>query len=205
MRKIVLSGVVVVAGLITGLIAGLMAGSCAAERQRLEDAPIITSATYQHTQYNGRNQPIEARAAREDAAPFVVTYFRSEEDLECGLNGRLEPPVEVGDYYVRIERPEGNGYRQGNPIKIEYHIQKAFITIEAEPVQRVLYDGSPKEITAATEPPVDPPLLFFYFAQSDPAPLPSPPAKKGVYRVVAAFPGNERYMGASRDIELRIE
>ncbi|MDR0639542.1 MAG: hypothetical protein LBG27_11705 [Spirochaetaceae bacterium] len=199
MRKIVLWGVVV------AVAAGLTGESCAAGKRGLEDAPIITSATYQHTQYNGRNQPVEVKAAKEDAAPFVVTYFRSEEDLERGLNGGPEPPAEVGDYYVRVERPEGNGYRQGNPIKIEYHIQKAFITIAAEPVQRFPCDGKIKEIKAAAEPPVDPPLVFSYFAQGDTAALSSSPAKKGIYRVTVAFPGNERYMGASRDIELWIE
>ena len=197
MRKVVLWGVSIAVSL-----AGV---SCAAGKRGLADAPIITSATYQHTQYNGRNQPVEVKAAKEDAAPFVITYFRSEEDLERGVNGNVEPPAEVGDYYVRIERPEGNGYRLGNPIKIEYHVQKAFITIAAEPVQRFLYDGEPKEIKAAAEPPVDPPLVFSYFAQGDTAALPSPPAEKGVYRVAAAFPGNERYLGASRDIALWIE
>ncbi|MDR1468162.1 MAG: hypothetical protein LBT00_02590 [Spirochaetaceae bacterium] len=197
MRNITLWGIVVVVGL-TGV-------SCAAGKRGLEDAPIITSATYQHTQYNGRNQPVEVKAAKEDVAPFVVTYFRSEEDWEHGLNGNLEPPSEVGDYYARVERPEGNGYRQGRPIKIEYHIQKAFITIAAEPVQRFLYDGKPKTITAVAEPPQDPSLVFSYFAHNGSVALPSPPAEKGVYRVTVVFSGNERYMGASRDIELLIE
>jgi hypothetical protein len=187
------------------MAAGLTSGSCAAGRRSLEDAPIITSATYQHTQYNGRSQPVEVKAAKEDSAPFVVTYFRSEEEAERGHNGSAEPPAEVGDYYVRVERPSGNGYREGSPIKIEYHIQKAFITIAADPVQRFRYDGNPKEVKAVTDPPVGPSLAFFYFAQGDSAALPSPPREKGVYRVTVVFPGSERYLGASRDIELRIE
>jgi hypothetical protein len=178
--------------------------SCAAKEP--EEAPIITSATYQHTQYNGRGQAVEVEAAKGDAPPFVITYFKSEEDLEQGRNGFAEAPVEVGDYYARIERPAGNGYRQGKNIKIEYHLQKAFIAIAADPVQRFAWDGGPKEIAARTEPPQEPPLIISYFAAGNStAALASPPAEKGRYRVSVVFPGNERYMGASKDIELRIE
>jgi hypothetical protein len=199
MRTILLRGIVAAA------VAGAGLTSCAAEKRGWEYAPIITSATYQHTQYNGKSQPVEVKAAKEDVSPFIITYFRSPEDEEYGLNGSADPPSEVGDYYVRVERPAGNGYRQGSPVKIEYHIQKAFITIAAESVQRFRYDGKPKEITAATEPPEDPSLVFSYFAEGNAAALAFPPAEKGVYRVAVVFPGNERYLGASRDIELRIE
>ncbi|MDR0707245.1 MAG: hypothetical protein LBF60_05135 [Treponema sp.] len=187
--------------------------SCASKESALEEAPIITSATYQHTQYNERNQAIEVHAAKDDAPSFVITYFASEDDLENDRNGRAEPPVEVGDYYVRIERPGGNGYKPGKSIKVEYHIQKAFISIVADPIQRFAYDGEPKLAKASAEPPVEPPLVFSYFAANangavnDAAirALPAPPAAKGVYRVVVVFPGNERYMGASTDITALIE
>jgi hypothetical protein len=181
--------------------------SCASKEGALEEAPIITSATYQHTQYNGRNQAVEVAAAKDDAPPFIVTYFGSEADLEQDRNGSVEPPLEVGDYYARVERPAGNGYRQGNNIKIEYHIQKAFVSIVAEPVQRFAHDGRHKEITARTEPPVEPPLVVSYFAAGDPASkaLGSPPRERGRYRAAVVFPGNERYMGASTEIEQWIE
>ena len=181
--------------------------SCASKEGALEDAPIITSATYQHTQYNGRGQAVEVMAVKDNAPPFIVTYFTSEADLEQGRNGSAEPPLEVGDYYARVERPAGNGYRQGNNIKIEYHIQKAFISIIAEPVQRFSYDGSPKEIAAWTEPAAEPPLIVSYFAAGDSAgeALASPPGGRGEYRVTVVFPGNERYMGASKEIDMRIE
>jgi hypothetical protein len=185
----------------------LLFGSCASKEQAQEEAPIITSATYQHTQYNGQNQAVEVRAAKDDVPPFVITYFKSEADLEQDKNGSTEPPVEVGDYYVRIERPEGKGYQQGNTIKIEYHIQKAFMAIIADQVQRFVYDGSPKAVKATTEPPVEPPLVFSYTAldgSGDKA-LAAPPIEQGRYRVTIVFPGNERYMGASQEIELRIE
>jgi hypothetical protein len=189
------------------LYAVLVCSSCASKEIALEEPPIITSATYQHTQYNGGSQPIEARAAKDDAPPFVITYFRSEEDLEQDRGGSTEPPFETGGYYVRIERPAGNGYRQGRNIKIEYHIQKAFVSIIADPVKRAAWDGGPKEITARIEPSVEPPLIFSYFAANDPdgKALESPPGKRGRYRVTAVFPGNERYMGASKEIELWIE
>jgi hypothetical protein len=178
-----------------------------ASKEVMEDAPIITSATYQHTQYNGRGQAVEVTAAKEDAPPFVVTYFRSEADLERDQNGSAEPPVEVGDYYARIERPAGNGYRQGGSIKIEYHVQKAFISIIAPPVQRFVYDGSPKEAAARTEPPVEPPLVVSYFASGDSGggSLASAPVERGRYRAGVVFPGNDHYMGASTEIEMWIE
>jgi hypothetical protein len=181
--------------------------SCAIKEGTLEEAPIITSATYQHTQYNGRSQAVEVEAAKDGVPPFIITYFGSEEDLEQDRNGSVEPPVEVGDYYVRIERPAGNGYRQGGSIKIEYHIQKAFISIAADPVQRFAWDGRPKEIAARTEPPVNPPLIVSYFAAGDSAgkALAEPPDKRGRYRAGIVFPGNDRYMGASKEIELWIE
>jgi hypothetical protein len=178
--------------------------SCASREPLWEDAPIITSATYQHTQYNGRSQAVEAAAAKGDAPPFIVTYFRSPAELEQDRNGSADAPVEVGDYYARIERPGGKGYRRGNTITIEYHIQKAFITITADPVQRFAWDGSPKAVAVAAEPPVD--LAVSYYDAADPAaePLPAPPSAPGRYRAAVVFPGNDRYMGASRDIELRI-
>jgi hypothetical protein len=64
------------------LITALVFFSCPSKEGALEDAPIITSATYQHTQYNGRNQAVEVSAARDNAPPFIITYFRSEAELE---------------------------------------------------------------------------------------------------------------------------
>ncbi|MDR2743023.1 MAG: hypothetical protein LBB98_12845 [Treponema sp.] len=171
-----------------------------------EEAPIITSATYQHTQYNGRNQAVEVRAAK-DGVPLIVTYFKSEENLEQDRDGNTEPPLEVGNYYVKIERPEGNGYRQGKNIKIEYHIQKAFISLIADPVQRFAYDASPKEAAVYTEPPMDVIVSYFTAAGSggNVEALTSPPVERGRYHAILVFSGNARYMGASKKIELLIE
>jgi hypothetical protein len=179
--------------------------SCASREGPLEEAPIITSATYQHTQYNGRGQAVEAAAAKDDAPPLVITYFTSEEDLERDRNGSAAPPREVGDYYARIERPGGNGYRQGKNIKIEYHIQKAFLSIIADPLQRFRHDGKPKEIAARTEPPSDIRVSYFTADDSSGTALAAPPAERGRYRALLVFPGNERYMGASKEVEMIIE
>jgi hypothetical protein len=95
---------------------------CSSQKE-LADPPIITSASHQHTLYNGGMQAIEAKAAKEDA-PVAVIYYATEADYEADRNGTAEPPTEVGVYYARIRRPAGNGYKQGQDVKVEYHIQK---------------------------------------------------------------------------------
>jgi hypothetical protein len=176
----------------------------------LEDPPIISSATYQHTLYNGRGQPIEAIAVKDDTPPFVVTYFPSEENLEQNIGGKAEPPSEVGDYYVRIARPAGNGYRQGKDVKVEYHVQKAMVDIKTEAEQRFIFDGSPKTVRAYTEivtldgaQPASLELSYSYFSGENP--LPGPPVQKGVYRVHISCASGSYHMGASKEISLIIE
>jgi hypothetical protein len=108
------------------VIMAVLLASCTATKNAeiagLEDPPIITSASYQHTLYNGQRQSIDARAAKE--VPLIVTYFRSEDELERNVGGTTEAPREVGVYYARIERAAFNGYRAGPPVKVEYRIQK---------------------------------------------------------------------------------
>ena len=178
----------------------------------LEDPPVITSATYQHTLYNGRSQPIEATAAKDDTPPFVITYFSSEENLEQDFEGKASPPSEVGNYYARIARPAGNGYRQGRDVKVEYHIQKAMVDIKADAKQRFSYAGHPKAASASTEiisldggRPEALELRYTYFAEAGENPLPGPPSQKGVYRVLISYAGSAYYMGASKEIFLIIE
>jgi hypothetical protein len=199
------SVVCAVSGLLFLLILNGRAG-----KTELEDPPIITSATYQHTLYNGRNQPIEAAAAKNDTPPFVVTYFPSEGNLEQNVGGRAEPPSEVGDYYARISRPAGNGYRQGKDIKVEYHIQKAIVDIKTEAEQRFRYDGYPKAVNISTEivtldggEPASLDLSCAYFAGENL--LPGPPSERGVYQVHVSYSGSAYHMGASKEISLIIE
>jgi hypothetical protein len=173
---------------------------CKAPKE-LEDPPIITSATYQHTLYTGRRQPIEAAAAK-DTAPLVITYFRSVDDLWNNTGGTREVPREVGTYYARIERPAGKGYREGKPVKVEYYIQKAFVPIDAERRQVFAYDGTPK--AALVHAPVA--LTLSYYDEAAPQRvLAGPPAERGRYRAAVSYPGDDRYMGASQEIELVIE
>jgi hypothetical protein len=198
------------------MVMALLFFSCAAKESAVkesvpEDAPIITSATYQHTLYNGRSQPIEARAAKDDVPPFIITYFNSEDALLKNEGGSREVPSEVGDYYVRIERPSGNGYREGPAVKVEYHIQKALVVLGAEDRQEFVYDGTPKSAAVSIDAPVE--LGISYYAanagsnnvsEGRGAALSGPPVNRGHYRVLVSFAGNAQYMGASKEIELVI-
>jgi hypothetical protein len=186
--------------LILLIVIFVFAVSCTATKE-LEDPPIITSATYQHTLYNGQPQPIEVAAAK-DVSPFVITYFYSEDDLWNNTGGTTEVPREVGTYYARIERPAGKGYREGKPIKVEYYIQKAFVPIEAEPRQEFNYDGTPKAVRVNS--PVT--LTIGYYDETAPSVLlTGPPVQRGRYRAAITYPGDGRYMGISKDIELVIK
>jgi len=187
----------------------VLAFAACTSKQALEDAPIITSATHQHTLYNGKRQPIEAIAAKEGAPPVVITYFRSEEDLHAGRNGSSEPPVEVGDYHVRVRRPAGNGYRAGNDITIEYHIQKVMVTITAEERQEFVYDGSPKAIVFSVDQNVEPGVVYYHAAShATPSmrgfPLSEPPTEPGVYLAAILWNGDAHHMGASKEVTLVI-
>jgi hypothetical protein len=176
--------------------------ACSSQKE-LEEPPIITSASYQHTLYNGRPQPIEAAAAKDGTPPFIITYFPSEEALLKNDGGSVEAPSEVGDYYARIERPAGNGYRQGQHIKVEYHIQRALVTINAENNQEFAYDGKPKNAIVSSDAPVE--LAAAYYTDGGAEQLlDGPPVNRGQYRVLISFAGDGQYMGASKEIELSI-
>jgi hypothetical protein len=184
----------------TAVFALLLLAACLSKRA-LEDAPIITSATHQHTLYNGKGQPIEANS-KKGAPPPVITYFRGEEDLHADRNGTSEPPVEVGDYYVRIRRPAGNGYKAGNDITVEYHIQKALVTISAEEKQEFLYDGKPKPVVFSVDFNIEPRVA--YYRSSSNQPLNGPPVERGIYQIIISYNGDAHHMGASKRIELVI-
>jgi hypothetical protein len=176
------------------------------EAAGLEEPPIISSATYQHTLYNGKPQPIDARAARDDTAPLVVTYFPNEEALLKNEGGTTEPPAAVGSYYARIERPGGNGYAAGRDIPVEYSIQKAFVNIRAEEKQEALYDGTPKHAVASADVPVE--LAIDYYpseaARAAGSAPEGPPREPGIYFVTVSYGGDENYRSASKDIEFSI-
>jgi hypothetical protein len=205
------------------VFAATLALAACTSKQALEDPPIITSATHQHTLYNGRGQPIEAIASREGAPPPVITYFSSEEDLHADRNGSSEAPAEVGDYFVRIRRPAGNGYRAGNDITVEYHIQKALVTISAETRQEFAYDGNPMAVVFSVDKNVEPGVTYYHSASamqggtspgysqvtglgagSQGFPMGGPPSERGVYLAIISWSGDAHYMGASKEVELVI-
>jgi len=190
------------------MFAAALALTACTSKQALEDPPIITSATHQHTLYNGRGQSIEAATAKEGAPSPVITYFRSEEDLHADRDGSSEPPAEVGNYYVRIRRPAGNGYRAGKDITVEFHIQKALVTITAEERQEFVYDGKPKAVVFSVDQNVKPDVAYYHVASATPAmrgfPLSEPPTERDVYRAVISWAGDAHYMGASKEVVLVI-
>jgi hypothetical protein len=171
-------------------------------RQVLEEAPIITLDTYQNTFYNGKEQPIEAQTSKEGVPPLIITYFRSEENLHADRNGSSEAPVEVGDYFVLIRRPAGKGYRAGNDITVEYHIQKALITINAEAKQEFVYDGRSKVVFFTVDQNVKPDVVYYRATTGEF--LKGPPVERGVYRALISYAADEHYMGASKEIDLVI-
>jgi len=206
MRSLKKIGICGMAAVLVLVLAACLSENEALESGSLKDPPIITSATHQHTLYNGRGQPIEAASAKDDAPAPVVTYFPSEEHLLRNEGGSAEAPSAVGDYIVRVERPEGNGYRRGPDVKVEYHIQRALIVIKADDRQEYGFDGNPKPVAASADPPVE--LSFAYYPLSADAadpPLSGLPADRGVYRVRISYPGNANYMGASKEVELTIK
>ncbi|MDR2767666.1 MAG: hypothetical protein LBB82_05000, partial [Treponema sp.] len=156
-----------------------------------KDPPVITSASYQHTLYNGQPQPVEARTAAADAPPLVVTYFRSEADFLSGAGGTKEIPVNVGSYYARIERPAGNGYREGPPVKVEYYIQKTFFPLNAEERQEFVYDGTPKPVIVSA--PADITITYYSAGGGAQKLLAGPPVERGSYRALLSYAGGEHY------------
>jgi hypothetical protein len=190
---------------LTASIVGLAlvtAFAACSSKQALHDPPIITSATHQHTLYNGREQPIEAKASKEGAPSPVITYFRSEDDLHADRNGSSEAPIEVGNYYVRLRRPAGNGYRAGNDITVEYHIQRALITISTEARQEFAYDGKPKAVVFSVDQNVEPSIVYYRMTGQL---LNEYPVERGVYRAVISYTANAHYMGAAKEVELVVK
>jgi hypothetical protein len=188
----------------------LFFSACASKNDALQDPVIITSATHQYTLYNGNRQPVEARYAKVGPPVPVLTYFATEENLLRGENGGVEAPFAVGDYFVKLERPEGNGYRRGPDIKIEYHIQKALVTITAAEEQVYQWDGTPKSAAAFLDAPGNnsaetPSLGFSYYPIGGSSPLAGPPTDRGRYFVRIVFPGNANYLGSSKEIDLSIK
>jgi len=187
-------------------LAAALTFSACTSKQALEDAPIITSATQQHTLYNGRGQSIEAKAAKEGTPAPLITYFRSEEDLHADRDGSTEAPTEVGIYFVRIRRPAGNGYKAGQDITVEFHLQKALVTITAEARQEFAYNGNPKAVVFSVDQNVETVVAYYRKASTGQqgAPINGLPQERGTYQAIISFSGDAHYMGSSKEVELII-
>jgi hypothetical protein len=196
--------------------------------ENLKTPPPFISPLYQETVYNGKPQPIEARAAAGDIPDMIIVYYPSENARWFDNDGTFEAPTDAGVYYVKIIRPSGNGYDRGEDLMAEYRIKKADVRIIADSRQSAAYNGDPKRVTASAEPPV--PLSFSYY----PAPevrqtavraLVEPgedtqsgisaalrglrrveraPIEQGTYYTVVYFPGDENYNLAYKEIDFTI-
>jgi hypothetical protein len=192
----------------------------------LKPPPEIVSPLYQEAVYNGRPQPIEARADID--VPLEVIYYPSPTARYFDEEGYDDAPVNAGVYYAKIRWPSRNGYAQGEDVDVEYHIKKATVEIIAEESQSAVYNGDPKRVTASAEPAVS--LSFSYYPNADVAgaairALAQPgtdtqsgvsvalrglkrversPIEQGIYYVVVYFSGDNNYYLAYRQIKFTI-
>jgi hypothetical protein len=183
----------------------------------VKDAPQVIAPAYQETVYNGQVQPVEV-SQDGDGAPLELRYFTSARNLELDEGGSPDAPAAAGVYFVRIRRPGGNGFAAGEDIVVEYHIEKAPVKIFAEPLQEAVYNGSPKSVTARSEPSFG--LSAVYYptreareaARSDTASaairgftrVERAPIEPGTYYVSVYYPGDDNYQYARLEIELII-
>jgi hypothetical protein len=203
-------------------------GSCktagGAGEEEFAEAAAFVSPHRQRRVYNGAGQPVEALPSREDAPPFIVTYYTSMEAREAREGGTDYPPSEAGLYYVRVGRPGGGGFAPGEDVLVEYQIEKAEVTILADETQSAYYDGNPKRVLAVCEPSFT--LSFSYYPNAEirdaavrsfsqggghaPAALRNftrierAPIERGVYYVLVFFPGNANYKAAYKEVNFTI-
>jgi hypothetical protein len=194
----------------------------------LQAPPPFVSPLYQEAVYNGKPQPVEARAAADDIPAFIIVYYAAENARYFGEGGTFEAPVNAGVYYVMITRPSGNGYAKGKDVMVEYHIKKADVQIVADTVQNAAYNGDPKRVIASAEPAV--PLSFSYYptvavryaavrALSEPSEdtqsgasaalrglrrVERAPIEQGTYYAVVYFPGDDNYQLAYKEVDITI-
>ena len=189
----------------------------------LQGTPGIISELYQSTVYTGDPQAPEVRTAKA-GVPLVLTYFEFLEELEKGEKGRGEPPVDAGLYYVRIERPEGNGYAAGQDVIMKFRIEQREVHIFADDIQEAFYDGNSKRVKAGADAPVRISIAYFPSPQArqavtraDTRPeqrsaalkglirVERPPVEPGTYYVAVYYGGSRNYRPAAKEIEFTIK
>jgi hypothetical protein len=219
---------------LSGAVAALLSfGACNSlpeteppEEPDAASPPEIISPLEQSVVYNGRPQPVDARAAGDIL--LIVTYYPSKGAWWFDEDGTREAPVNAGTYYVKISRPAGNGYAQGEDVMVEYHIKKAAVNIIAEKIQGASYNGDPKRVQARSEPGL--PLSYSYYpsagvraaaAQAFSRPDESTrstasaalrglkrveraPIEQGAYYVIVYYPGDDNYLPAYTEVDFTI-
>jgi hypothetical protein len=85
---------------------------------------------------------------------------------------------------------------------VEYHIQKALVTITAETRQEFVYDGKAKTVVFSVDQNVQPDVAYYGAAPREP--IGGPPVERGVYLAIITWTGDAHYMGASKEAELVI-
>jgi hypothetical protein len=161
-----------------------------------------------------------------EAKPFIVygegyriRYYSSQADLKAGTNGSADAPVEPGRYYVRIMHPNNPGKYAPALLVIE----KAPVAIFAEAAQQAVYNGSPKRVSASSQPSL--PLSFSYYPSAEVREraqknfanperrqaalsgfkrVERAPVEPGVYYVTVFYPGDERYHPAMTEVDFVI-
>jgi hypothetical protein len=206
------------------VVSAVLLFACASTTGGLKKAPDVEVPLRQSAVYSGESQPISIHISEEDA-PLVITYFDSLEALEQEKDAKSEAPVEGGLYYVRIERPEGNGYDAGDSLIVEYRIEPKEVYIIAEDRQEAIYDGNPKRIKAAADAPV--PLSYSYFPNRESmltvfrraevqserrsnvprgyTRVERPPIEPGTYYVLVYYNGDRNYQSVSKEIGFTIK
>ncbi|MDR1428870.1 MAG: hypothetical protein LBI85_01150 [Spirochaetaceae bacterium] len=189
----------------------LFLGSCGSV-DTAKDVPPLTVPAYQETVYTGNPQPIDVQGT----PSLELCYFSSMEALGRDEDGSGDAPFAAGVYYVRVRRA---GASPADDLIVEYHIEKAPVTIMAEPVQEAVYNGSPKSVTAASEPPLGLRAVYYPTRAAREAAANSPaaseilrgftrveraPIEPGTYYVTVYYPGDANYRYAKLDIELTI-
>ena len=170
--------------------------------------------------YNGYPHPLSYQYTGNEK-PDVV-YFLSPESRGRKTGGSSRAPVNAGAYYAAVRSP----YEE---VHAELFIHKQTVKIESDKHQNAIYNGSPKRISAKSEPPVS--LSYFYYpsrefmetairmaeesSQEETPSLPSAefrgyrridraPSEQGTYFVWVYFPGDENHLSASAHIEFTI-
>jgi len=149
-------------------------GSATAEME-ITPAPAVISFQNTVQQYNGEQKS--------------VTVTTVPPGLKVKTSYDPDPPINAGSYKVEAAIDDKNYVGQTSATLI---IEKVAVEISLENLTRQ-FDGSPKPVTARTNPP-NVPLEIFYSGSSD------PPSAAGQYEVTAIPKDQVNYSGAGKGV-----